>query len=64
MCGRILSIAIRKDADIKKIVKSIKGIRCNNANDETPACPDKICEALIKFLDSKDAEAEKDKENA
>jgi ribonucleoside-diphosphate reductase alpha chain len=54
--ARLISIAINKDADIRKIVKSLKGIRCNSANGEYLSCADGICIALEKFLDEKKTE--------
>lgn len=53
LVGRLLSIAINKDADIKKIIKSIKGIRCGNANGDSISCSDAICQALEKFMEGK-----------
>jgi hypothetical protein len=53
MCGRILSIALKGDVDIRKVIKSCKGIRCHDSSDENASCPDAVCEALEKFLEDK-----------
>jgi ribonucleoside-diphosphate reductase alpha chain len=59
MTGRLLSIAINKDADIRKIIKSIKGIRCGSANGDYISCSDAICQALEKFLEGKNEKQER-----
>lgn len=50
--GRLISIAIRKDADIKRVVKSIAGITCGVSNSERLSCPDAIANELKRYLES------------
>lgn len=56
MLGRLLSTAIRKDADIKKIIKSLKGIRCHSSSEEYLSCADGVCIALEGYMSEKEKE--------
>jgi ribonucleoside-diphosphate reductase alpha chain len=58
MLGRLISIAVRKDTDIKKIIKSLKGIRCHSANGDYQSCADGVCIALEGFLNEKEKTTE------
>jgi ribonucleoside-diphosphate reductase alpha chain len=64
MLGRLISISIKKDADIRKIIKSLKGIRCHSANGDYQSCADGVCIALEGFLNEKEKSEEKEKRTA
>jgi ribonucleoside-diphosphate reductase alpha chain len=53
MIGRLITIAARKDTDIKKIIRTLKGNRCGSATDENVSCGDAFSKALETFLASK-----------
>lgn len=59
MAGRLLTHAIRKDVDISAVIKSIKGIRCKDADDERLSCADAIAQALEIYLQEKAEDATK-----
>ncbi len=56
--GRVITIAIRKDADVKKIIKNLKGISCNSAE----SCVHNVALILEKWMESKAVEEAKLKE--
>lgn len=54
LCGRLIGIGIKKDIDIKNVIKSIRGINCNNSGDGSLSCPDAFANALETYLKSRD----------
>jgi ribonucleoside-diphosphate reductase alpha chain len=47
--GRTISTLIRSDSDVKRLIKSLKGIKCQ----EEHSCADALASALDKFLAKK-----------
>lgn len=58
--GRLISLLIKSDTDIKKLIKSLKGIQCQNVDEFKKSCSDAFALALEKFLESKQGEAVKE----
>jgi ribonucleoside-diphosphate reductase alpha chain len=54
--GRLLTVALRKDADIKKVIKMIKGIGCINSNEDSLSCANAIAMGLETYLTIKENE--------
>lgn len=54
--GRLISALVKTDTDIKKIIKTIKGIRCGDANESSISCADAIAKSLETFLETKTKE--------
>jgi ribonucleoside-diphosphate reductase alpha chain len=46
LVGRLLSISLKRDADVKKIVQTIKGIQCHSSNEHRLSCANAIALVL------------------
>lgn len=55
--GRLLTVALRKDADIKKVIKMIKGIGCTNSDDDSLSCANAIAKGLETYMTMKEKES-------
>lgn len=60
LVGRTISTLIRSDSDVRKLIKSIKGIKCHESSTETKSCADALAYALTKFLEIKEEEHKND----
>ena len=53
LVGRIISLLIKSDTDIKRLSKTLKGIQCQNSSDVKKSCADAFALALDSFLEIK-----------
>jgi ribonucleoside-diphosphate reductase alpha chain len=51
--GRLLSILVKSDADVRRLVKTLSGISCQFSSEDAPSCADAIAAGLETFLKTK-----------